>query len=238
MQPVSFNQLMGRALFGIPLPEKAGGHCRECGAPINPGEGLKVGEGHIYKDTWVDEGIISNRVSREVCKACHEVSKGSTTRSATIPGMGQVMFVSPEEMHPPADKLRLIWESRTAKKDQVYNRNSLSLFGLLQRLPDVPTPFGLIIGSGGLNDKHFFRSVPLNWNISDRISALVMSDFQYVTFRWKPLLGACQEGILKGIPALTKKNFMNAVIEVSEQFTLNGNEQKLLIYTMFHQKEN
>lgn len=248
MLPITFNQLFAKSLFNIPLPANdLGGYCRECGGPIEEGKGrmivkTKKGEdegGKLYPDTWVDEGIIPYNASTVVCEPCFQIGKGSTTRSATLPSMGQVLLVTPDKTYPAADKLNKVWPDendkentgRSVKKDTIYS-DALTVIDFLRMLPEIPTPFGVIIGNGGMNDKHFFRSVPLNWNIGESILGLVMSDYRFVSFRWKILKVACEDGISQEVAKLPKGKRGDAFIDISQSHNLTGTESKLFTYTM------
>jgi hypothetical protein len=240
MLPISFNQLFAKNLFNIPLPTQAGGICRECGGPIEPGKGRNINipekeGGKDYTNTWTDEGLIAQNESTLVCEACFLVGKGSTTRSTTIPPRGQVLLVTPERTYPLAEKLVPVWKNKGCKKDMVY-KNELTIPDFLGMLPDLPTPFGVIIGNGGKNDKHFFRSVPLNWGLGDNLTALVMANYWFVSFRWKVLKQACEYSLERNIVQMPKKAQSEALDAAIKEFGLTGTEGRLLLYSLAAQK--
>lgn len=232
MPPITFTQLLAAKLFEIPLPANdRGGRCRECGGPIEEGAGLYIGKDKEYGKTWVDEGIIAFNASTTICPHCQIISQGSTTRSTTIPPMGMVLLVTPDKIFPDAELLRAVWEKRGTKKDLVYG-HGLTMYDFLQKLPNVPTPFGLVIGSGGLNDKHFFRTVPLNFNVGDSLVSLLMADYRFLSFRWKPLLKAIDAGLKQDVLSLPKGKRGDQLTQLADEHDLTGTESKLLVVSL------
>lgn len=184
----SFAQIYGNTVLNIPLPQTGkAGYCRECGGPMDkPGY-------REYGDTWVDEGIIAYSESKLVCAACQVIYRGSTTRRLLAPPPAHIMLVGLGYAIPAQDRLRRAHtEAGKGIKGFIY-ANSVTFLQFLQMLPGIPPPFGVVIGTGGGNDRHFIRSVPVNWTVNGTLQALLLPAYDYAAFRPKVLLESFDE---------------------------------------------
>jgi len=230
---MTFTQLIGSHVFNIPLPAKAEAWCRECGGPIEARHAVRK----KYSDSWVDEGLIAYSDSREVCPACVELSKGSTTRSLTIPGKGKVMIVSPSLIHPNVKSwVRACTGGRNVKKAEVY-RETITLIEFLENiLPDIELPFGIVYCEGG-NDKkkHYLRYVPLNYS-KNEIAIYVMHSFTYASIRPEKILTAYYDSL--DLINLSPAKYREAFILKAAEHKLSPTEARILYRYLYTIKED
>jgi hypothetical protein len=177
----------------MPLPlDSEDGFCRECGGPIQGGTGVDK----KYQDSWVDEGLIVFKEGKFVCPSCEVLAKGSTSRSVAAPPYGHTLIISAKGTWPSPEKMQLCYDLKKTKAHagkmkpkEFIHQDSPTVLNMIRMIPDIPIPFGIVIGNAGKNERHFFRSVPLNYN-HDSVVALMLPEYEHVFFRWKSILKA------------------------------------------------
>lgn len=182
----SFSQLFAHTVFGMELPNNdKDGFCRECAGPIAAGTGIEKD----YGDSWVDEGLLPYSQGKYVCPACIEVAKGSTTRTLMAPGLGQVLIVGIGDSVPAPARLQLGYDLDKARgiaeggiKNYIHE-GAWSLLEFLEKADQIKPPYGVVIGAGGKNDRHFIRSVPVNYLNRNVIMGLIVPGNVAVMFR-------------------------------------------------------
>lgn len=230
MMQVSFTQLIGANALGIPLPAKTDTWCRECGGPIEKEKAIQK----EYGPSWVDEGIITFTGSFDVCPACLELAKGSTTRSTTVPIQGAVMIASPSLIHPDKDSwIRAFTGGNTVKKEEVYKK-SITIIDFLENiLPNLDLPFGVVYSERGSNNKkHYLRYVPLNYD-KQNLTIYVMPTLNYASIRPEIFLAAYYDSI--ELVDLTPVKLREAFKSKAEKHELNITEAQMLyryLYTL------
>lgn len=232
----SFIQLVNYHLSQVPLPKNPDGICRECGGPLETQKSvlgipkiatkkLNVGK---YGDTWVDEGLIAFRDSQYVCPAC-ALAQGNAARVMIMPYPGCVMWTSLTRCFPHLEK-PVDWSDQNITRASLYPE-SQTLADFLHNLPEPP--FGLVIGSGADNKKHFMRHVPLSYG-TKQISAIMMGGHEYVSFRSAPLSSALDLAIAEDIANIKNYKERNEKLaQISEKFILREQEKILLRRGLF-----
>lgn len=152
-----------------------------------------------YGDSWVDEGLISFQNGKYVCPACIEVAKGSTSRTISAPALGQVLIVGIGKSVPEPSRLKLVYDLDKARdvaeggiKNYIHE-HAWSLLEFLENADQIEPPYGVVIGVGGKNERHFMRSVPVNHLNRNTIQALIVPGNKAIMFRRNTMLEAFSE---------------------------------------------
>ncbi len=264
MRPVTFNQLLAKHLFGIPLPtENDKKTCRECGGACS-GEWQTVLEEefatikkqikkeykekgiepefdkyHEYKGKTInDEGIIACMESPYICEGCHLLMKGSTSRDILVPSNefgDQLCIVTPSFMYPPPESTKKAFIGTTTK-DLVYVDDGYTILQFLRDLPNIETPFGVIIQHGSENPKHIYRAVPLNFNVGENIILGTIPKSIFIEINWKITKKAAEEAVLLMPDNASDKVKKEIVSQIAEKYDLRESE-KIVVGTIFRKKE-
>jgi hypothetical protein len=219
----TFIQLFMHHTSNVPLPQNPDDFCRECAGPLRRASATLPEQ--KYKDTWVDEGIILFKNSDYICPAC-SAANGNPIRSTIIPAKGKVLWASQNDFFPKC--VGVDWKDKNISRQQLYQTEQ-SLEDFLCNVPDPP--FGLVIGSGGGNNKHFMRYVPMCYS-TETITAILMGGFEYVTFRVGKLIEALDfYDSQECTTPREKKELIQNVIKNYELWTAEERLLKIMIYS-------